>query len=173
MYAVYAAGDIHYANIIRYVVKEKLPRCALFTNRPSLRPPTCDRVPPAGSCARFSPAYSCESTDESSPWYGYVSESAPSFDTPDMTVYIVFDWRRRPVSIIKQVGATTHQPISGDVPLAPGALVSCALRLKSEALHLLVRHELDRAVAHADERKQRAAVQPRHALRAVHGPQPI
>ena len=75
MYAVYAAGDIHYANIIRYVVKEKLPRCAfMFTNRPSLRPLVCDRVPPAGNHARFSPAYSCESTDESSPWYGYVSE---------------------------------------------------------------------------------------------------
>ena len=57
------------------MVKEKLPHCAVtFTNRPSLRLPTFDRFPPADGRARFSPVYSCESTDESSPWYGYVSE---------------------------------------------------------------------------------------------------
>ena len=47
------------------------------------------------------------------------------------------------------------------------------LALEAPALHLLVRHELDRPVAHADERERRAAVEPRQPFRFVYGRQPI
>ena len=53
-----------------------------------------------------------------------------------------------------------HQTIGSDVPLLACAFILFAFCLKTKALHLLVCHELDRAVAHAHKREYRATVEP-------------
>ena len=73
-----------------------------------------------------------------------------------MLVYVVGEQR------------TTHQLIILHGPLAPEFGRPPPLTLKRPVLHLFVRHELQRTVAHAHQRERRAAVEPAPTLVAVY-----
>lgn len=91
-----------------------------------------------------------------------------------MTVYAVLDCvtrggaRRQRGHEAGNGGAGAHQLVVIGRVLAPGPRELALLALEAPPLHLLVGHELDRAVADAEEREGRAAVEPREALRAVY-----
>ena len=67
---------------------------------------------------------------------------------------------------------TTHQLIVLHSPLAPEFGRPPPLTLKRPALHLFIRHELQRAIAHAHQRERRAAVKSAPTLVAVYCTEP-
>src|SRR5712691_823825 len=67
---------------------------------------------------------------------------------------------------------TTYQLIVLYGPLAPELGKPPPLTLKRPALHLFIRHKLQRAVAHAHQRERRATVEPAPTLVAVYHAEP-
>jgi len=67
---------------------------------------------------------------------------------------------------------TTHQLIILYNPLAPEFGQPPPLTLKRPVLHLFIRHELQRTVAHAHQCERRAVVEPAPTLIAVYRAEP-
>ena len=67
---------------------------------------------------------------------------------------------------------TTYQLIVLHSPLAPDFGEPPPLTLKRPALHLFIRHKLQRAVAHTHQRERRAAVEPAPTLVAIYRAEP-
>ncbi len=98
-------------------------------------------------------------------WYGLVAQS---FDGPDMTVYVELDFYVD-LSLAHAADADAgrrHTSLSSSVIHAP------PLELERPALHLLVHHELQRTVAHANQREQSPTIEPAPTLIAEYHPEP-